>query len=49
MTLCNNLEGPVDIALWEYTIDELAKQNLEGLTERSERLARSCSRVKPSS
>ena len=38
MALCNNLEGPVDIALWEY-----AKTNLsispQDLVDSSERLA----------
>jgi Ca2+-transporting ATPase len=38
MALCNDLEGPVDIALWEYTYEELDQRKVEELTEKSERL-----------
>jgi Ca2+-transporting ATPase len=38
MVLCNNLEGPVDIALWEYAREQLAEDPQE-LVEGTERLA----------
>ena len=37
IVLCNNLEGPVDIALWEYAKEQLPSGPQE-LVERSERL-----------
>ncbi|HAF62350.1 MAG TPA: HAD family hydrolase, partial [Anaerolineaceae bacterium] len=38
MVLCNDLEGPVDVALWEYAKSMLAEDPQE-LADRSERLA----------
>ncbi len=38
MALCNNLEGPVDIALWEYARAQLARDP-QDLADASERLA----------
>ncbi len=38
MVLCNDLEGPVDIALWEYAQTQLGTDPQE-LADRSERLA----------
>ncbi|PWB76859.1 MAG: hypothetical protein C3F07_03175 [Anaerolineales bacterium] len=38
MVLCNNLEGPVDIALWEYAETQMPGDPQE-LVDRSERLA----------
>lgn len=38
MVLCNDLEGPVDIALWEYARTQLSTDPQE-LADRSERLA----------
>jgi Ca2+-transporting ATPase len=38
MALCNNLEGPVDIALWEYA-NEQYPGNPQDLVDESERLA----------
>lgn len=38
MVLCNNLEGPVDIALWEYAEKEMPG-NPQELVDSSERLA----------
>jgi len=38
MILCNNLEGPVDVALWEYVRSQ-AKENPQDLVDGSERLA----------
>jgi Ca2+-transporting ATPase len=37
MLLCNNLEGPVDVALWEYS--QAKKDDIKELEEHSERLA----------
>jgi len=37
MALCNNLEGPVDVALWEYARTQLPDEPQE-LVDRSERL-----------
>jgi Ca2+-transporting ATPase len=38
ITLCNNLEGPVDIALWEYARSQMAADPQE-LVDSSQRLA----------
>ncbi len=38
MALCNNLEGPVDIALWEYAKEQM-KDDPQELVEGSQRLA----------
>ncbi len=38
MVLCNNLEGPVDVALWEYSLT-LASDDPQKLVDRSERLS----------
>lgn len=38
MALCNNLEGPVDVALWEYA-RQTADENPQHLVDGSERLA----------
>jgi Ca2+-transporting ATPase len=38
MVLCNDLEGPVDIALWEYARGQLS-DDPQGLADHSERLA----------
>jgi Ca2+-transporting ATPase len=38
MVLCNDLEGPVDVALWEYA-KTLAPEDPQELVNRSERLA----------
>lgn len=38
MVLCNNLEGPVDAALWEYAMNELEKDP-QDMVNRSVRLA----------
>jgi Ca2+-transporting ATPase len=38
MVLCNDLEGPVDIALWEYAVT-LAAEDPQKLVDRSERLS----------
>jgi Ca2+-transporting ATPase len=38
MVLCNNLEGPVDIALWEYAKEQL-KRDPQEIYDRSERFA----------
>ena len=38
MILCNNLEGPVDIALWEY-VQSQGGENPQDLVDGSERLA----------
>lgn len=38
MALCNNLEGPVDIALWEFTEKQM-KSNPQELFDNSQRLA----------
>jgi Ca2+-transporting ATPase len=38
MILCNNLEGPVDIALWEYAEKQM-QGNPQELLDRSQRLA----------
>ena len=39
MVLCNNLEGPVDIALWEYAEKEMPLGNPQDLFDSSQRLA----------
>lgn len=41
MVLCNDLEGPVDVALWEYARIQLsgATRDPQALADRSERLA----------
>ena len=38
LVLCNNLEGPVDIALWEYAQSQL-KDAVQSLSDQSERFA----------
>ena len=38
MVLCNNLEGPVDIALWEYARTRCLKGDPQELFDQSERL-----------
>ncbi len=38
MVLCNDLEGPVDVALWEYAVT-LAAEDPQKLVDRSERLS----------
>jgi Ca2+-transporting ATPase len=38
MVLCNNLEGPVDVALWEHAMDGL-KHDPQEIVNKSERLA----------
>jgi Ca2+-transporting ATPase len=38
MVLCNNLEGPVDVALWEHAMNEL-KHDPQEIVNKSERLA----------
>ncbi len=38
MVLCNNLEGPVDVALWEYAQNQMGG-NVQDLFDGSERLA----------
>ncbi len=38
IVLCNNLEGPVDVALWEYAKSQM-KTNPQDLADGSERLA----------
>ncbi len=38
MVLCNNLEGPVEVALWEYA-KKISKTDLDVLVSRSDRLA----------
>lgn len=39
MILCNNLEGPVDVALWEYAQSLNDDRNIQDLFDESERLA----------
>jgi Ca2+-transporting ATPase len=39
MVLCNDLEGPVDVALWEYAQSELSGESVQALSESAERLA----------
>ena len=39
MVLCNDLEGPVDVALWEYAQAELSAKNVHTLSQSAERLA----------
>jgi P-type Ca2+ transporter type 2C len=38
MTLCNDLEGPVDVALWEYAV-ETRPDDVRELSDRADRLA----------
>jgi Ca2+-transporting ATPase len=38
MTLCNDLEGPVDVALWEYAV-ETRPDDVHELSDRADRLA----------
>lgn len=39
MVLCNDLEGPVDVALWEYAQAQLSDESVQALSESAERLA----------
>jgi len=39
MILCNNLEGPVDVALWEYAQSQNGVNNIQDRFDESERLA----------
>jgi Ca2+-transporting ATPase len=38
MTLCNNMEGPVDVALWEYAMEKVPA-DVRALADHSDRLA----------
>ena len=48
MVLCNNLEGPVDIALWEYAEQQMNERTRRSYLNSRSAWRRSCSRAKRS-